>query len=140
MADIQLPAHVVIKRRDGRSEILLHRSLALIDATRDKVEIKAARGLVILPLIGLAVSLSLGTWVVLQEGTAPFWMLVLTLFLLLLVVPVSIMSLIGSVVGADVVADARKGSITWQQGYLGMGIGTRELVPFAKIAYLEITV
>lgn len=140
MAEIQLPAHVVIKRRDGRSEILLHRSLALIDAARDKVEIKAARGLVILPLIGLAVSLSLGTWVVLQEGTAPFWTLVLTLFLLLLVVPVSIMSLIGSVVGADVVADARKGSITWQQGYLGMGIGTHELVPFAKIAYLEITV
>lgn len=138
MVDIQIPAHVVIQRRDGRREILLHRSLALIGA--DKVEIKAARGLVILPLLGLVISLALGTWIVVQQGSAPLFVLILTLFLLLFIVPLSVMSLVGSVVGADIVVDQRKGSATWQQGYLGMGIGTRELVPFAKIAYLEITV
>src|SRR5690606_2504875 len=52
----------------------------------------------------------------------------------------SAMSLISSVVGADVVIDARKGSATWQQGYLGMGIGTKELVPFEKIDHLEVTI
>ena len=42
--------------------------------------------------------------------------------------------------GADVVIDGRKGSATWQQGYLGMGVGTRELVPFPKIDHLAITI
>ncbi|MCC7363907.1 MAG: hypothetical protein IT303_06015 [Dehalococcoidia bacterium] len=138
MVEAQLPGHVVSARRDGRNEVLLHRSMAVM--SKDKVEIKAARGLVILPLIGLAISAVAGTWLVMQEGQAPFWGLVVTLLMLLIVVPVCIMSLIGSVAGADVVVDAKKGSATWQQGYLGMGIGTKELVPFAKIDHLQITV
>ena len=136
--EAQLPGHVVTQRRDGRQEVLLHRSMAVIG--RERVEIKAARGLVILPLAGLVVSLGAGTWLVLQQGNAPFWALVATLLGLLIVVPVCVMSLVGSVAGADVVVDGRKGSATWQQGYLGMGIGTKELVPFAKIDYLEILV
>jgi hypothetical protein len=44
------------------------------------------------------------------------------------------------VAGADVVVDARKNSATWQQGYLGMGIGTKELVPFEKIDHIEVTI
>jgi hypothetical protein len=58
----------------------------------------------------------------------------------MILVPFSAASLISSVVGADVVIDARKGSATWQQGYLGMGIGTKELVPFEKIDHLEVTI
>jgi hypothetical protein len=50
------------------------------------------------------------------------------------------MGLVGAIGGADVVIDARKGSATWQQGYLGMGIGTKELVPFQKIDHLEVVV
>jgi hypothetical protein len=50
------------------------------------------------------------------------------------------MALIGALVGADVVIDAKKGSATWQQGYLGMGIGTKELVPFEKIDHIEVTI
>lgn len=107
---------------------------------RGKVEIKAARGLVILPLAGLALSAAAGAWLVMQQGEAPFWAMVTTLLLLLFVVPVSVMSLVGSIAGADVVVDGRKGAATWQQGYLGMGIGTKELVPFAKIDHLEIVV
>lgn len=138
MTAIQLPPHVVSQRRDGRREVLLHRSMAVV--SDDKIEIKSARGLVVLPLLGLLVSFVLGTWVVMQDGGAPFWSLVLVLFLLLFLVPISVMSLVGSVVGADIVVDKTKGSATWQQGYLGMGIGTKELVPFHKIAYLVITV
>jgi hypothetical protein len=58
----------------------------------------------------------------------------------MVLVPFSVMSLISAVVGADVIVDARKNSATWQQGYLGMGIGTKELVPFEKIDHLEVTV
>jgi hypothetical protein len=70
----------------------------------------------------------------------PFWLLVTLLLICMVLVPFSVMSLISSIAGADVVVDAKKGSATWQQGYLGMGIGTKELVPFAKIDHLEVTI
>lgn len=138
MVPIDLPEHVTIHRRDGRREVLLHRSMAVI--SDDKIEIKAARGTIILPVIGILLACGIG-WFIADRGfTLPFWFLVTLLFVCLVLVPFSLMSLISAVVGADVVVDRKKGSATWQQGYLGMGIGTKELVPFAKIHHLEITV
>ncbi|MGE5594946.1 MAG: hypothetical protein ACM3S1_02790 [Hyphomicrobiales bacterium] len=138
MAEFELPPHVTSTRRDGRREVLLHRSMAVIGP--NKIEIKAARGLVILPIIGLLLSLAGGAWMINSQGSAPLWVMVLGLVVLLFLVPISVMSLVGSIAGADVVVDATKGSATWQQGYLGMGIGTKELVPFSKIDHLEIGV
>lgn len=135
---MNLPGHVVTTRRDGRREVLLHRSLAVISDT--KIEIKASRGTFILPIIGLLIAAALCWWMVSSRGGAPIWALAGTLFLCLFLVPVSVMSLVSSIAGADVVVDAEKGSATWQQGYLGMGIGTRELVPFGRIDHLEVAV
>lgn len=133
-----LPGHVVDKRRDGKKTVLLHRAMAVIGD--DRVEIKSARSTIVLPVLGLLVSFAIG-WLMVDRGPAlPFWLLVALLLLLIVLVPVSVMALVGALVGADVVIDARKGSATWQQGYLGMGIGTKELVPFAKIDHLEICI
>ena len=106
----------------------------------DKIEIKSARGTVILPLVGLLLAAGAVTWMARAGGSLPFWALVTMLLVALIVVPFSVISLISSVIGADVVIDATKGSATWQQGFLGMGIGTRELVPFAKIDHLEVAI
>lgn len=136
--EYDVPEHVAIHRRDGRTEVLLHRSMAVLGV--EKIEIKSARGTVILPLIGLLLALGAG-WYIAREGfTLPLWALIALLLFCMMLVPFSAMSLISSVVGADVVVDARKGSATWQQGYLGMGIGTKELVPFTRIDHFEITV
>ena len=135
---MNLPGHVVIQRRDGRREILLHRAMAVI--SDDKIEIKSARSTVVLPLIGAIISAAGIIWMAKAGMSLPFWVLVGLLVVLLFLVPLSLMSLISAIVGADVVIDAKKGSATWQQGYLGMGIGTKELVPFHKIAYLEVDV
>lgn len=133
-----LPGHVVDRRRDGKLTVLLHRSMAVIGD--DRIEIKSARGTVVLPLLGLLLSFAAG-WFMVDRGPAlPFWLLVALLLLLIILVPVSVMGLVGALVGADVVVDRRKGSATWQQGYLGMGIGTKELVPFAKIDHLEVCI
>lgn len=133
-----LPGHVVIQRRDGKREVLLHRAMAVIG--EDKIEIKSARGTVILPLLGLLFCAGAGWFIAVRGQGMPLWLLVTLLLLCLILVPFSIMSLISSVVGADVIIDRKKGSATWQQGYLGMGIGTKELVPFAKIDHLEVTI
>jgi hypothetical protein len=138
MVDISLPNHVVIRRRDGRQEVLLHRSMAVI--SDDKIEIKSARGAIFLPLAGLVIAAGAIAWMILQTSAIPLWALVVLLVFCLFLVPVCFMGIISAVAGADVVIDGKKGSATWQQGYLGMGIGTKELVPFAKIDHLEIGV
>lgn len=137
MVDAPIPEHVFTKRRDGKREILLHRSVAVVGER--KIEIKAARSAMYVPLVVLLVCGGLLAWVATADS-APLWALVSVLLFSLLAVPGSVMGLVGSIVGADVIVDADKGSATWQQGYLGMGIGTRELVPFAKIDYLQVTV
>lgn len=136
--DYDIPEHILIRRRDGRQEVLLHRSMALLG--HDKIEIKSARGTVILPLLGLLIAGGLGWLMAVKGFSFPFWLLVSLLLVCMVLVPFSIMSLIGAIAGADVVVDAKKGSATWQQGYLGMGIGTKELVPFTKIHHLEVTI
>jgi hypothetical protein len=135
---MNLPGHVVSTRRDGRREVLLHRAMAVI--SDDKIEIKSARGTVILPALGMLLAAAAITWLALDGFTLPLWLLTTLLLFVLILVPFSMMSLISSIVGADVVVDAKKGSATWQQGYLGMGIGTKDLVPFAKIDHFEVTV
>src|SRR5690606_38106713 len=59
-------------------------------------------------------------------------LLILTLGAIILV-PVSGLGIVYSVAGAHLVIDAGKQSAVLQQGYLGMGVGTQELVPFWKI-------
>ena len=106
----------------------------------DKIEIKAARGTIFVPLFGLLIAGLTGTWIALAGMSLPFWVLVTMLLFCLMVIPFSTVALIGAIIGADVVIDAKKGSATWQQGFLGMGIGTKELVPFGKIDHLEVNV
>ena len=138
MVEMPLPNHVVAQRRDGRREVLLHRSMAVIGP--DKIEIRSARSTVLLPVTGLALAGGAIAWLALNDGAAPLWALSLVVFVCLFVVPASVMGLVSAIAGADAIVDGRKGSVTWQQGYLGMGIGTKELVPFEKIDYLEISV
>ena len=138
MVDAALPGHVAARRRDGRYEVLLHRSLAVIG--EDRVEIRSARSTVVIPLLGVALGGGAGALIAIEAGDLHFGLLVGLLAFALLVFPISVMALVTAVMGADVVIDGRKGSATWQQGYLGMGVGTRELAPFAKIDHLAITI
>ena len=138
MVDAALPSHVAARRRDGRYEVLLHRSLALIG--EERVEIRSARSTVVIPLLGVALGGGAGALIAIEGGDLHFGLLVALLLFALLAFPISVMALVTAVMGADVVVDGRKGSATWQQGYLGMGVGTRELVPFAKIDHLAITI
>ena len=54
------------------------------------------------------------------------------------VVPLSGLGLVYSIAGAHIVIERHKQSAVLQQGYLGMGVGTQELIPFWKIDSLEV--
>lgn len=106
----------------------------------DKIEVKAARGTLVIPFIGLATVLAGAALLAAGGSVLPFWALAAILLYCLVVFPLCVMSVVSAIAGADVIVDRNKNSATWQQGYLGMGIGTKELVPFGKIDYLEVTV
>lgn len=106
----------------------------------EKVEIRPALSAAIAPLIGVLIGGGAFTLVLLGAlgGNLPIWLMAISLMLAVILLPLSGMGLVYSLVGASVVIDARKNSITWQQGLLGMGVGTRELVPFEKIGALQV--
>ncbi|HEU4759192.1 MAG TPA: hypothetical protein VFT91_04330, partial [Dehalococcoidia bacterium] len=54
------------------------------------------------------------------------------------IAPLSAMGLLYSLIGAHVVVELKKQSVRFQQGVLGLGIGTAELVPFWKIERIEV--
>lgn len=70
--------------------------------------------------------------------TLPFFVIMLLMLGALILVPFAGMGFVYSIYGANVVIDRRKKTALWQQGLFGMGVGTEELVPFAKFDRLEL--
>jgi hypothetical protein len=103
-----------------------------------QIDVRPERGALAGPLAGLAVSLSLFVSVALFSGSLSATALAAMLVPGLLLGPFSAMALVYSLFGAHVVIDAKKQSAAFQQGVLGLGLGTVELVPFWKIDRIEV--
>ncbi|MPZ23434.1 MAG: hypothetical protein GEU28_07785 [Dehalococcoidia bacterium] len=116
--------------------ILLNRAVATISPER--IEIRPDKVLVVGPLLGVLFGLAcaLGIWF--GRNDAPTWLLVLLLLGALFALPFAGMSLVYTIVGANIVIDRAKKSIVFQQGVLGLGVGTREVVPFWKMSELRL--
>jgi hypothetical protein len=104
----------------------------------DRIDLRPERGAVIFPFIGILISAALFAAVVLWADSLSATTLLLILLPGLLLAPFSAMGLVYSVIGAAVVVEKAKQSVRFQQGVLGLGIGTMELVPFWKIAHIEV--
>ena len=104
------------------------------------MDIRPAVGAALAPLLALLVGAACFTLVLLSALGAnyPLWLVAPALLAAMVLLPLAGMGFVYSIVGASVVIDATKQSATWQQGLLGLGVGTRELVPFAKIALFEV--
>ncbi|MFQ5879091.1 MAG: hypothetical protein ACE5IZ_02810 [Dehalococcoidia bacterium] len=100
----------------------------------DRIEVRPSRSAALAPLTGVALSVGLFTVIGFYINSLPFGLLAFLLLVGILLLPFSGMGLVYSIAGANVIFDRRKQSATWQQGILGLGIGTQEMVPFWKIA------
>jgi hypothetical protein len=103
-----------------------------------RIDLRPERGAVIFPLIGLAIALTLFAIVVAFSSDLSATVLAIILLPGLLLAPFSAMGLVYSVIGASVVVEKKKQSVRFQQGVLGLGIGTMELVPFWKIEHITV--
>ncbi len=90
------------------------------------------------PVLALTISLSLFVAVAVFSSQLSAVVLAAMLVPGLILGPFSAMALVHSLVGTHVIVDAKKQSVAFQQGLIGLGVGTAELVPFWKIDRLEV--
>ena len=119
-----------------RREILLNRAVATI--APERIEIRPDRVLVIGPLLGVLFGLACAVGIYLGRNDAPTWLLGLLLIGALISLPFAGMSLVYTIAGAQIIVDRAKQSMVFQQGVMGLGVGTREVAPFWKMKELQI--
>lgn len=128
--------NVLVTMSTATRRIPLDRRVCVV---RDgRVDVRPERGALVGPVLGLALSLSLFVSVALLSSGLSVAVLAAMLIAGLILGPFSAMALVHSLFGAHVVIDAEKQSAAFQQGVLGLGLGTAELVPFWKVERLEV--
>jgi hypothetical protein len=116
--------------------VYLNRRVAFIEPGR--VNVRPALAAALLPLFGLLVGIAAFVSILLWLNSMPFWLAPLLLIVAVISIPLAGIGFVYTVAGTDVVFEKEKQSGVWQQGFLGMGVGTTELVPFWKIKEIRI--
>lgn len=122
--------------RQHTQRIALSRAYAVV--TPDQILVKPARSALVGPGIqgGLALlaSLAIGLWI----NSLPIWLLMLMLLFVMIAGPTAVMGLAYNIMGSSFIMERKKGTCRWQQGFLGLGLGTRELAPFPRIHHFVV--
>jgi len=122
--------------RPSTERIALTRSYAVIKP--DSIVIKPARAGLLGPAVQGALTI-LGAWVIgTYINALPLWLLMVLLLFVIISGPTAVLGLVYNVLGSAFLMEREKGTCRWQQGFLGLGLGTRELVPFPRIARIEV--
>jgi hypothetical protein len=103
-----------------------------------RIDVRPERSATVGPFLGVVISVGLFASVAVFADRLSALALAAMLVPGLVLGPFSAMGLLYSLVGAHVVIDAEKQSATFQQGVLGLGLGTVELAPFWKIERVEV--
>ena len=114
----------------------MHRSTAVIRP--DSIAIRPAGGQLLGPLIEIGLTVLAVLPIVLTAASLPLWLLTVLLLVALILGPIGVIGLVFGAIGSTFLMERRKQSARWQQGFLGLGIGTVELVPFWRIARIEV--
>ncbi len=116
--------------------VYLNRRVAFIEA--DRINVRPALAAALFPLFGLLLGIAAFVSIILWLDRLPFAIILLLLVIAILSIPLAGIGFVYAVAGANVVFDRQKQSGVWQQGFLGMGVGTIELVPFWKIDQIRV--
>lgn len=135
-SDGMIPPEVTATSTARLRRIELHRKVAIV--TPDVIEIRPSRRTLVPALIGFVSGLGAITLLGAGRHWLPLAVMAILLFYAVLAVPLSGLSFVYGLIGANVVISRPKQSATWQQGFSGMGIGTKDLVPFWKIAAIHV--
>ncbi|MDP9237835.1 MAG: hypothetical protein M3P30_10670 [Chloroflexota bacterium] len=116
--------------------VYLNRRVAFIEA--DRINVRPALAAALFPLVGLLFGIACFVSIILWLDRLPFAFVLLLLVAAVVSIPLAGIGFVYAIAGANVVFDRHKQSGLWQQGFLGMGVGTTELVPFWKVDQIRI--
>lgn len=102
------------------------------------IAIRPSRARLLGPAVEGAVAAAAVLAIVMLLDVLPLWALVLLLLVAMVLGPISVLGLVYNVAGSAVLVEREKRSVRYQQGLLGLGLGTAELVPFWRIARFEL--
>lgn len=129
-----------LERPDAVDEPLAQRTLFLhrrvVTITPARIEIRPPRSAVVAPLLGVALTAGLLALLGTSVDSFPFWLMGILLLFAVVLLPLSGLSLVYALMGANIVADRGGQNVSMKQRFLGLGIGTNELIPFWKIREL----
>ncbi|MSQ41691.1 MAG: hypothetical protein EXR65_01445 [Dehalococcoidia bacterium] len=117
--------------------IPLQRAVAVV--RDDSITVRPGRGRLVAPLIQ-ALLAGGAVWLVVQllARDGPLWLLMLLLVCTLILGPAAILGLVYNVAGSTVSIERAKQAVCFQQGLLGLGLGTAEMVPFSRIDHVAV--
>ena len=114
----------------------MHRAYAAI--TADTIAIRPSRSSAVVPAVQALVA-ALAVWgLVTFMNVLPLWVLMALLLFAIVAGPTAMLGVVYQVAGSAFLMERSKGTCRWQQGFLGLGIGTEELVTFARIKRIEV--
>lgn len=116
--------------------IYLNRRVAFVEPHR--INVRPALAAAIFPLLWLLIGIGSAASILLWLDRLPFALVLVLLVVAVVSIPLAGIGFVYAVGGANVVFEREKQSGVWQQGFLGMGVGTTELVPFWKIEEIRI--
>jgi len=119
-----------------RRTIPLQRAYAAI--TADSITIRPSRRGLVVPVVQAALAI-LAVWALVAFMNAlPLWVLMFLLLFAIVAGPTAMLGFVYQVAGSAFLMERPKGTCRWQQGFLGLGLGTQELVPFPRIQRIEV--
>ena len=117
--------------------IALRRAVAAI--SDETIVVRPSRAQLLGPVIQLGLTALAVAVIVLFLDTLPFAVVVVLTVIAVFLGPVATLGFVFAVVGSSMVVDRRKQSAHWQQGFLGLGIGTTNSIPFGRIDHIAVT-
>ncbi|MGE3858007.1 MAG: hypothetical protein AB7G21_13705 [Dehalococcoidia bacterium] len=119
-----------------RRTIPLHRAYASI--TADVIAIRPSRRDIVGPIVQAALAV-LAVWALVAfMNSLPLWVLGVLLLFAIIAGPTAMLGVVYQIAGSAFLMERAKGTCRWQQGFLGLGLGTQELVPFGRIKRIEV--
>lgn len=116
--------------------VYLNRRVAFIEP--HKINVRPALAAALFPLVWLLLGVGAFVSILLWLDRMPFALAMVLLVVAVVSIPLAGIGFVYTIAGTNVVFEREKQSGLWQQGFLGMGVGTTELVPFWKIAQIRI--
>ena len=131
-----MTAETAIEEGVQRRDLYLDRRVCTV--TDGRIDIHPARSIIYIPIVTLLLGLLAFPVLFFWGGSLSIGVRLALTMAAVLIVPLSGIGLVYSIAGAHIVIERHKKSAVLQQGYLGMGVGTQELIPFWKIDRMEV--